>query len=75
MGRGRLSLKRSCVTVLVLILHDAWFAWLFLLVPLIAWARVRRKRHTLIQTVVGAVIALINTVVVLQFCVDIGLGF
>ena len=65
----------GCVTVLVLILHDAWFAWFFLLVPLIAWARVRRKRHTLIQTVVGALIALINTVVVLQLCVDIGLGF
>ena len=56
----------GCVTVLVLILHDARFAWLFLLVPLIAWARVRRKRHTLVQTVVGALIALINTVVVLS---------
>ena len=56
----------GCVTVLVLILHDARFAWLFLFVPLIAWARVRRKRHTLVQTVVGALIALINTVVVLR---------
>jgi membrane-associated phospholipid phosphatase len=64
----------GCVTVLVLILHDARFAWLFLLVPLIAWARVRRKRHTLVQTVVGALIALINTVVVLRLCVEIGLG-
>ncbi|MDE0043474.1 MAG: hypothetical protein OXT74_15650 [Candidatus Poribacteria bacterium] len=64
----------GCVTVLVLILHDARFAWFFLLVPLIAWARVRRKRHTLVQTVVGALIALINTVVVLRLCVGIGLG-
>ena len=64
----------GCVTVLVLILHDARFAWLFLLVPLIAGARVRRKRHTLVQTVVGALIALINTVVVLRLCVEIGLG-
>ena len=67
----------GCITVLVLILpaRFAWlFAWLFLLVPLIAWARVRRKRHTLVQTVVGALIALINTVVVLRLCVGIGMG-
>ncbi|MDE0297415.1 MAG: hypothetical protein OXN17_02135 [Candidatus Poribacteria bacterium] len=55
----------GCVTVLVLILPDANFAWLFLMVPLIAWARVRRKRHTLVQTAVGALIALVNTVVLL----------
>jgi membrane-associated phospholipid phosphatase len=64
----------GCITVLVLILNDPRFAWLFLLVPLIAWARIRRKRHTLIQTVVGTLIALINTVVVLRLCVGIGLG-
>lgn len=64
----------GCITVLVLILHDARFGWLFLLVPLIAWARVRRKRHTLIQTIVGVLIALINTVVILRLCVGIGLG-
>ena len=63
----------GCITVLVLILQ-ARFAWLFLLVPLIAWARVRRKRHTLVQTVVGALIALINTVVVLRLCDGIGMG-
>ena len=64
----------GCITVLVLILDDVNFAWLFLLVPLIAWARVRRKRHTLVQTVIGALIALINTVVVLRLCVGIGIG-
>ena len=55
----------GCVTVLALILHDARFAWLYLLAPLIAWARVRRKRHTLVQTVVGAFIAIVNTVLLL----------
>ena len=65
----------GCITVLVLILHDVKFGWLFLLVPLIAWARVRRKRHTPIQTIVGALIALINTVIVLRLCVGVGLGF
>ena len=41
------------------------FGWLFLLIPLISWARVYRKRHTLLQTVVGAVLAIGNTVIVL----------
>jgi membrane-associated phospholipid phosphatase len=41
------------------------FGWLFLLIPLIAWARVYRKRHTLLQTVVGAVLAVGNTVFIL----------
>lgn len=63
----------GCITVLVLI-RDPRFGWLFLLVPLIAWARIRRKRHTLIQTVVGTLIALINTVVVLRLCVGFGAG-
>ena len=64
----------GCITVLALILNDANLAWLFVLVPLIAWARIRRKRHTLVQTVVGALVALINTVVVLRLCVGIGMG-
>lgn len=64
----------GCITVLVLILDDPRFAWLFLLVPLIAWARIRRKRHTFVQTVVGVLIALINTVVVLRLCVGVGMG-
>jgi len=34
---------------------------LFLLIPLVAWARIQRKRHTLIQTLAGAIIAVIVT--------------
>ena len=59
------SVATGCVTVLV-ILVNPHFGWLFLLVPLIAWARVYRKRHTLLQTVVGAVLAVSNTVIVLH---------
>ena len=59
------SVATGCVTVLV-ILVNSHFGWLFLLVPLIAWARVYRKRHTLLQTVVGAVLAVGNTVIVLH---------
>lgn len=59
------SVATGCVTVLVMLVSPL-FGWLFLLVPLISWARVYRKRHTLLQTVVGAVLAVGNTVIVLH---------
>jgi membrane-associated phospholipid phosphatase len=58
------SVATGCVTVLVMLVNPQ-FGWLFLLIPLIAWARVYRKRHTLLQTVVGAVLAVGNTVFIL----------
>lgn len=60
------SVTTGCITVLV-VLVNAQFGWLFLLIPFIAWARVYRKRHTLLQTVVGAVLAIGNTALVLHF--------
>ena len=59
------SVATGCVTVLVMLVNPL-FGWLFLLVPLISWARVYRKRHTLLQTVVGAVLAVSNTAIVLH---------
>lgn len=59
------SVATGCVTVLVMLVNPH-FGWLFLLIPLIAWARIYRKRHTLLQTVVGAVLAVGNTALVLQ---------
>ena len=58
------SVATGCVTILVMLVNPQ-FGWLFLLIPLIAWARVYRKRHTLLQTVVGAVLAIGNTTLVL----------
>jgi membrane-associated phospholipid phosphatase len=58
------SVATGCVTVLVMLVNPQ-FGWLFLLIPLIAWARIYRKRHTLLQTVVGAVLAIGNTTLVL----------
>lgn len=55
----------GCVTALTLLVNGQ-LAWLFLLLPLIAWARVHRKRHTFLQTVVAALIAIVNTAMVLQ---------
>ncbi len=59
------SVATGCVTVLVMLVNPL-FGWLFLLVPLISWARVYRKRHTFLQTVVGAALAVGNTVIVLH---------
>lgn len=59
------SVATGCVTILVMLVNPH-FGWLFLLVPLISWARVYRKRHTLLQTVVGAVLAVGTTVIVLH---------
>lgn len=59
------SVATGCITVLVMLVNPQ-LAWLFLLVPLISWARVYRKRHTLLQTVVGAVLAVSTTVIVLH---------
>jgi len=50
----------GCVTALAYIVTPK-MALLFLLIPLVAWARIQRKRHTLIQTLAGAIIAVIIT--------------
>lgn len=65
------SVATGCVTLLVLLVSP-YFGWLFLLIPLIAWARVYRKRHTVLQTVVGAVLAVGNTLFVLYVVEKLG---
>ncbi|MFQ6116553.1 MAG: hypothetical protein ACE5NG_21050 [bacterium] len=50
----------GCVTALAYIVTPK-MAFLLFLIPIVAWARIRRKRHTLIQTFAGAVIAIIVT--------------
>ncbi len=54
------SVTTGCIMVLIFLVNSA-FASLFLLVPLIAWARIYRKRHTFLQTVVGTLLAVVNT--------------
>ena len=56
----------ACVTALALLVN-VQFAWLFFLSPLIAWARVRRKRHTIPQTVVATLLSIFSTAAALQF--------
>lgn len=55
------SVATGCILVLVLLLNVK-LVWLFLIIPIITWARVYRKRHTLLQTLAGTVVATINTV-------------
>ena len=54
------SVATSCIIVLMLLVNLN-LVWLFLLLPLIAWARVYRARHTLLQTVAGTLLAAVNT--------------
>jgi len=53
----------SVITAIVIL--GGWiFAPMYLLVLLIAWARVRLKRHTVLQVVGGALLAFVITVII-----------
>ena len=60
------SVTTGCIMVLVFLVNPN-LAWLFVLIPLIAWARVYRERHTFLQTVVGTLLAIVNTMLVFHF--------
>ena len=55
----------GCMTGLATLISGQ-FVYLFVLLPFIAWARVHRKRHTYLQTIIAAPIAVASTAVVLQ---------
>ena len=55
----------GCMTGLATLISSQ-FVYLFILLPFIAWARVYRKRHTFLQTIIAAPIAIANTAVVLR---------
>lgn len=54
------SVATGCIMVLMLLVNIN-LIWLFVLLPLIAWARVYRERHTPLQTVMGTLLAIVNT--------------
>ncbi len=60
------SVTTGCIMVLVFLVNTSFF-WFFLLIPLIAWARIYRERHTFLQTAVGTILAIINTALVFYF--------
>ena len=57
----------SGLAVLALALFGENVAPLILLIPLVAWSRIRLKRHTLAQTIAGAFIGIITVSALLYF--------
>lgn len=60
----KISMHVAAVTgfaSLLVITYDYNFSLAYLLVPLVAWARIKTNNHTFSQTVVGAVFALLLT--------------
>jgi len=60
------SVATGCIIVLSLIVNK-YLVLLFLLIPLIAWARIYRKRHTVLQAIFGTLVALANTLLYYHF--------
>lgn len=55
------GVSAGCVTVLWFLI-DPRFGWLFVLIPLIGWARVHRGRHTPLQTVAAVLVSIASIV-------------
>jgi membrane-associated phospholipid phosphatase len=61
------GIMAACVTAIALLVNVN-FAWLFLLLPPVAWSRIYRKRHTVLQTLAGIFLAaLVTRLVLWQF--------
>jgi len=61
------SIHMATLTSVVLfmgILYKGYFLFLFLLIPLLAWARVKMKEHTPAETVVGTILGIVITLIV-----------
>ena len=52
----------SSVCTVAIIIFGWHFAWLYLLLLPLAWSRVHRHRHTLLQVVAGALLAFVLTI-------------
>ena len=47
--------------LLMLLIYSPGFLWLVILIPLVAWARMKLKAHTLSQVTVGTIITIVIT--------------
>jgi hypothetical protein len=60
---GHLAVLSAFLTFALLV--EGWkLLGFFILLPLLAWARIKTKNHTLLQTVLGSVIGILTTVIV-----------
>ncbi len=57
----------TSVTITSYILFGKWVLFLLLLIPVVGWARVKIKRHTVMQVALGAVISGIISVFVYSY--------
>lgn len=49
----------SLFAILTHVLYGPTFVWVWLLVPLVAWARVYKKRHTISQVIAGILLPIV----------------
>lgn len=54
----------TSVVLFIEIIYKGYFFVLLFLVPLLAWARVKMKEHTLMETVIGGVLGAVLTLIV-----------
>lgn len=55
----------ASLSVVLVALYGGWAYWTLFLIPFIAWARIIQKRHTLKETIVGAMSGILLTVAAL----------
>ena len=60
---GHLAVLSSFLTFVVLV--EGWrFLVLFVLLPILAWARIKTKNHTPLQTILGSTIGILTTAII-----------
>ncbi len=62
----------SAIVIGIIFLYGPSTYWMLLLIPLVAWARIYNKRHTLKETIVGAICGIsltIIAIIVVQFLI------
>lgn len=57
----------SLFVLLLLLVYSASFLWVAVLIPLVAWARVKISAHTLTQVTIGSIITIIVTYISFSF--------
>lgn len=57
----------SLFVLILLLVYSASLLWIAFLIPLVAWARVKVKAHTLTQVTVGSIVTLLVTYSVFKF--------
>ncbi|MEM7008939.1 MAG: hypothetical protein AAF462_07385 [Thermodesulfobacteriota bacterium] len=63
---GHSTAIAGLVVLAVALFGESWLP-LVLLIPLVAWSRIRLKRHTLAQTIAGAFLGIFTVTVLLYF--------